>query len=107
MYLYGVKDVKSGNFAAPFVSENSESASRALCTTLMTQPDSLLKLYPDDFILYQLGIFDNETGWIERCELVRVISCAELIAQQVKKLEVVNDIGNDDKVNKTTGSESK
>lgn len=79
MYLFCVKDVKSGIFAAPFVSENSETAARALQTTLFTSTDSLLKLYPEDYILYQVGTFDNETGWIEHTENIRVACCSELI----------------------------
>lgn len=107
MYLYSVKDVKSGIFASPFVSENEETASRALTTTLMTQSDSLLKLYPDDYILYEIGYFDNETGWIEHSELKRIVSCAEIISQQVNKLELKNADNTVIRFNKSDREESK
>lgn len=81
MYLYSVKDVKSGIFASPFVSENEQTASRALQTTLFTSQDSLLKMYPEDYILYQIGQFDNETGFVVPEELQRIANCCELINQ--------------------------
>lgn len=81
MYLYSVKDLKSGNYAAPFVAENDQCASRALQTTLFTSTESLLKMYPEDYILYEIGTFDNDTGIITDLEHVRIACCAELIDQ--------------------------
>lgn len=101
MYLYSVKDLKSGIYAAPFVSENNETATRALQTTLFTSSDSLLKLYPDDYVLYNIGSFNNETGIILDSEHVRVVCCAELINnyKQDSEEKVVN-IKKKDKVKK-------
>lgn len=79
MYLYSVKDVKSGIYAAPFVSENEQTAARALQTTLFTSTDSLLKMYPEDYILYQIGEFNNETGSVYEMNNLRIANCCELI----------------------------
>lgn len=59
--LYAVLDRKLGSFARPFVMNNDGMAVRAFLTAKQ-DPSSEMSKYPEDFSLYALGTFDDESG---------------------------------------------
>lgn len=65
MKLYSVKDLKSARFGNPFSSFNDEVAIRDFTTLCKDKnPNNLCGIYPEDFDLYCVGSFDEDTGAI-------------------------------------------
>lgn len=54
-------DVKARAFAAPFVSTHLAIAARAFAEAANT-PENQVCRHPEDFTLYHLGTFNDETG---------------------------------------------
>lgn len=61
--IYAVQDRKAGTFARPFTIQNDAMAVRAFVAAKQ-DPSSELSKYPEDFALYYLGTFDDDTGTI-------------------------------------------
>ncbi|AXH73206.1 MAG: nonstructural protein [Microviridae sp.] len=59
--IFCVYDNKSTVFANPFVSQNTATALRDF-QTAATDPQSNLSQYPEDFILFEIGSFDEDKG---------------------------------------------
>lgn len=59
--LYSMKDTKMGKFAMPFVAPNDEIAKRTLASTIK-QGGSTISEFPEDFQLFRLGNYDEDTG---------------------------------------------
>lgn len=57
--IYTVKDKVADEFGPIFNAANDAVASRNFKQLLGSTP------YPEDFELYEVGSFSNETGWIE------------------------------------------
>lgn len=64
--LFSIFDTKSNVYGPVMSFVNDNTAIRAFMEMLVNpDPNSLLSLYPADYLLYCVGIFDNETGVIE------------------------------------------
>lgn len=61
MKILSVYDLKSRSYCPPLMSDTTESGIRSFQYQLM-QPSSDYALFPEDFILYELGEFDRSTG---------------------------------------------
>lgn len=65
MNIYSIKDIKAKLFGQPFFSRNDASATRSIAVYLGKPNDGdPMAKYPEDFVLYRLGKFDDETGAI-------------------------------------------
>lgn len=62
--IFAVLDVKLGAFAQPFFAQNSAFAQRMFFDAAR-DPNTMLGKHPQDFFLYRLGTFDEESGYIE------------------------------------------
>ncbi|WNK13720.1 MAG: nonstructural protein [Microvirus sp.] len=60
---FTVYDTKSAIFANPFVSQNKMTALRDF-QQAANDPQSQISNYPEDFILFEIGTFDENTGSI-------------------------------------------
>lgn len=60
--LYTIKDSKADCFGKIFMFENDEQAKRSL-QVAVTQ-DKGISMFPDDYTLYFLGVYDDESGII-------------------------------------------
>lgn len=66
--IYAIYDVKTGHYGPVMTFVNDGTAIRSFQEMLTSQdPNSLLSLYPSDYILFCLGLYDQETGKIECC----------------------------------------
>lgn len=63
LQIFSVKDLKADAFASPFFFGRVEVAVRTFADAL-TEPGHPMSAHPDDYVLYQLGAFDDETGMI-------------------------------------------
>lgn len=61
--IFCILDEKANAFLTPFVSENAATATRAL-QGAANDKQSFLGLYPEDYSVYELGSFDDQTGVI-------------------------------------------
>lgn len=64
--VYAIYDVKSGMYGPAMTFVNDSTAIRSFQEMLTSQdPNSLLSLYPADYILFCLGSYNQQTGFIE------------------------------------------
>lgn len=78
--VYSVRDSKLGSFITPFFSPNRNVALR-MFESACNDTSHQFNQYGDDFTLFEIGVFDPETGIIEPHQ------CAENLglASQFKK----------------------
>lgn len=60
--LFSMFDVKASNFGALMTFENADVARRMFVTSILSGQESVVTKFPDDFILYEMGGFDNSKG---------------------------------------------
>lgn len=63
LHIYAVLDRKAQAFGRPFTIQNDAMAIRAFAAA-QSDPGSEISKYPEDFTLYSLGAFDDQTGEI-------------------------------------------
>lgn len=79
MYLYSIKDVKSGFLSvSPF--KNDELAKRAYLNLLNDPHPNQVSMNPEDFELWCVGSFDQDSGIIN--SEVRFVASATSIGGQ-------------------------
>lgn len=61
--IYSIYDRATSDHSMPFLAATDEAAFRLVKGSFA--PQSQLVLYPSDYAIVQLGIFDSETGIIE------------------------------------------
>lgn len=69
--VYAVFDKKLGNYATPFFMKNHGLALRAFGDLVM-DPSTTVSRHAEDFSLYYLGAFDDETGELLNQEPVHI-----------------------------------
>lgn len=75
-HMYSIHDLKAKIWNPPFIASNDEEAQRMVMTAMLGE--SQLSMYPEDFRLYVLGTYNQDTGQIEGiipdlvCELVEL-----------------------------------
>ena len=62
--MYSVYDAKAGSFAQPFFSVNEQLALRAVSAVMADEAHTFF-LHAEDYTLYYLGDWDDETGALE------------------------------------------
>lgn len=83
MIMFGIYDLKSEHFFAPFFERSNDSAIRALAVQF--SDDSMLARYPEDFVLYKLAQFDPESGAVSDAERVKICRVDEIYRASLKK----------------------
>lgn len=74
--LFSVRDVVSGTYGVPFASQNSSTAVRSVAMEVNNDDArSVLHTHPDDFQLYHLGSFDDESSVFSPVENGPVLIC--------------------------------
>lgn len=83
MNIYGIHDSAIQSFVgAPFFQRTNAAALRMVRDT-MQQEQSMFAQHPDDFVLYQLGTYNEETGEIkgEKTLVVRLKDLAQIATE--------------------------
>lgn len=79
--FYALYDSKIEGYLTPFTMKADGQAKRAMMDALQNNNTDVGK-HPEDFSLFRLGAFDEETGLIDACEPpVCVCKCWELQAK--------------------------
>lgn len=64
--LYSIFDAATSTFGVPLAQENDATAMRAFAHECMKK-ESLWNSHPTDFVLYQVGVFESNSGDIQTC----------------------------------------
>lgn len=75
LIMFSVYDGKAQCFSRPFFEKNVAGAMRSW-EEACKEPSSPFCKYPSDFVLYQIGEFDEDTGKFEDFQPVRMLSAA-------------------------------
>lgn len=70
--IYTLYDIKAKAFGVPFFMSNDEVAERAFLN-LQNEPNSQVSKNPEDFHMYKIGEFDDNTGNIFPQDIVKII----------------------------------
>lgn len=85
MKMFSVKDSVSGTFASPVSFAHENIVIREYKTAINSHPDSIIGANPQDFALYLIGEFDENSGVITSFDPKFIINLNEL--KEVKKNE--------------------
>lgn len=79
--MYALFDKKAKAYLTPFFSENSATAMRTLVGPANSR-ESFLGVYPDDYDVYILGDFDEQSGKVNGINPEYVFRIADLVRQE-------------------------
>uniref|UniRef100_A0AB39A3A3 Nonstructural protein n=1 Tax=Chlamydiamicrovirus sp. TaxID=2832664 RepID=A0AB39A3A3_9VIRU len=87
--LYAMYDVKSESFATPVQAKSDADAKRMLISHLseQTPQKSMIQLYPKDFILQRIGVYDEETSKIDQADCPAVIMTGAQALEHVQSIQ--------------------
>ena len=71
--IYSIFDTVSNEFSTPFYSKNNETAKRDF-HNVIDNPETIYGATPQDFKLYKLGTWNNETGFIKAPKVPEFVS---------------------------------
>ena len=60
-FVCSIKDDATDSFSVPYSFRSESEAHRVLFDSVSNRKSSLF-LHPEDFYVYQIGVFDDETG---------------------------------------------
>lgn len=80
--VYTLFDRRMREFGALVTAQNEDTARRMVGDGL--RQDSLVSRYPGDYDLYQLGVYDERTGLIERHASPVLVATVDEIRLQFK-----------------------
>lgn len=68
---FSIYDTKAEIFNPPFYQRNAGEAARSF-SKIVNESNSLLNQYPEDYVLIQIGSFNDETGMLESCKPITI-----------------------------------
>lgn len=86
--MYSIRDSKSEIFNAPFYKSTHGEAERDF-TKLVNDDKSMLSQFPEDFDLYYLGVYDDNTGKIMARDTPEHVTKAALVKRSSTTLQSV------------------
>lgn len=60
-YAFAIRDIKIGSFMLPFFQSSKAGAMRSFAD-LARDPQSPMSRHPEDFQLFEIGVYDPETA---------------------------------------------
>lgn len=84
--IYSVHDLKSQDYAPPFVAMNDEVATR-MFGMLVSDPATLPGQFPEDYRLYRIGTFDSQSAVIESAVPVLVVDGGTLTTSLLNRMK--------------------
>jgi len=84
--IYSIRDSKAGIFNTPFYQSSHGEAERSF-HQLVRDPKSTVSQYPEDFDLYHLGTYDDQSGKMELLDTpAHMIKAVQYTAQNKQEL---------------------
>lgn len=91
MKVFAVRDLKSAAFMQPFFTQSVGTATRIFGDAVEDEK-SIFHKHPEDFVLYELGEFDDQTGHITSIEAVKmVVYASDFVANKAPLPAVIAD----------------
>lgn len=78
--IYVLYDAKAGAYLTPFFFQNDSLAVRQMMM-LLENKEGVFALHPEDFTLFQIGAYHDDTGTIDPCEPLALCGLGALSAQ--------------------------
>lgn len=79
---YAIYDKMTG-YMVPSFQQNDEQAIRAFSYDLTGEEMNLIKANPNDFQLEKVGSYDTDTGQLEGCQPVILITAGTILRKEV------------------------
>jgi len=77
--MFSVQDARVETFGPPYLVNHEAEAIRGF-TELVNDPNTTCGKYPEDFALYQIGVFDTERAHVDNLSPLRLVKTgAEII----------------------------
>ena len=76
--VFVIKDTKAGYYHPPSFYRNAAEAVRACTNSVNGQKDSLFAKNAEDFVLFQIGEYSEQTGQIIPCDKKHVADIIDL-----------------------------
>lgn len=93
--MYSIFDKKSLIHHPPQFLYNTGHALRYFKSTVERQERSFMTDYPEDFDVYEVGSFDDQTGVVEKMDKPQyIVNMGELIDHKPQPLEDTNENNN-------------
>lgn len=73
--VFSVRDMKAEAFLQPYFSPTQGAALRAFGDAC-SKSDSPFYMHPNDYVLYDIGIYNDENGLLTACNPVHMLCCA-------------------------------
>lgn len=78
--MYSIRDAKAEIFNKPFYQATHGEAERSFRRTVSDE-NTMMHMYPEDFDLYYLGEYDDNTGKVDSLDtpqhVIKAIQCVE------------------------------
>lgn len=87
--VFGVRDTKALAFLQPFFSVSVPAAVRAFGDAINENPNSPLGKHPEDYILYELGDFDDNSGELIACIPMKMLGVGKDFVNVVPRMPSV------------------
>lgn len=87
MILMAVRDAKVSCFMRPWVARSEGEAIRAFAD-LVNEPGHDLNKHPEDYTLFQVGKFDDQTGEVSDATCVSVCGGLAVLKRRVSESQV-------------------
>jgi len=84
--IFAIRDKKADSYMVPFFQHNAPLAMRSVAGAMMDDTTSLAQ-YPDDFDLYELGTYDDQSGELVGRAPQFICSARSLVIVPVKEIE--------------------
>ena len=91
--LYTVRDVQADSFGKIFAFNSEAEAKRTLLQACLDTQTSLGQ-FPDDYVLYEIGQYEEHTGVITAQDPTRVITGTEILHQHKQRMEKIDSLQN-------------
>jgi len=83
MKVFSVRDMKTEAFLQPYFSPTVGSALRAFGDAC-GKSDSPFYLHPNDYVLFEIGSYDDGTGSLDKLITVKMIACAADFVEKMR-----------------------
>lgn len=81
--IYSVFDSKAAIFSPPFYMSNNAMAIRSF-GEIVEDKNTMVARHPEDFSLYMLGAFDDETGNLASIKPINLVTASSMIVKPEK-----------------------
>lgn len=88
--LYSIYDKVCCEYNPPFVCKNMATAIRNMRDSLKDAKQSIIAMHPEDYVLYEIGTFDKDTGIVSHAcdfywESFELVNLFTPVKEEIKK----------------------